>query len=309
MRIHEDVEGWYKFEAVRPDGTKRLLADWFPNLITDAGLERMAGNGDWMRYCQVGSGNTAPNVLDTALANRIAGSDTQQASINGAQAEEPYFCWRRTTIRFAEGVAAGNLSEVGMGWASSGSLFSRALILDSEGDPTTITVAADEILDVTYEFRFYPRLTDVTGSVTLTGNIGGTYDYVMRAASVTSSNGSTGWYIGASGESMARAYALPGTAVYNGDIGLITGRPSGTNTYASSITASPYSAGSLEREFTAAWGPNDGNLSGGIRSFTVKMGIGTFQFRVGLQGTDAAIPKTSDDELSLKFVHSWGRRP
>ena len=51
MRIHEDVEGWYKFEAVRPDGTKRLLADWFPNLITDAGLERMAGNGDWMRYC------------------------------------------------------------------------------------------------------------------------------------------------------------------------------------------------------------------------------------------------------------------
>ncbi|HIQ53190.1 MAG TPA: hypothetical protein EYH51_08015, partial [Pseudomonas pachastrellae] len=202
MRIHEDAEGWYKFEAVRPDGTKRVLADWFPNLITDAGLERMASNSDWLGYCQVGSGNNPPNVLDTALANRVGSSNTAQASASGAQAEEPYFCWQRRTVRFAEGVAAGNLSEVGMGWTSSGNLFSRALILDSEGNPTTITVAADEILDVTYEFRFYPRLTDVTGSVTLTGNIAGTYDYVMRAASVTSSSSSSGWYIAGTGIDM-----------------------------------------------------------------------------------------------------------
>ena len=196
-----------------------------------------------------------------------------------------------------------------MGWAASGSLFSRALILDSEGDPTTITVAADEILDVTYEFRFYPRLTDVTGSVTLTGNIGGTYDYVMRAASVTVSSDGSGWFIGVLGSSMGYAGNLTSQLAMHGEIGPITSTPIGSNSSRSSITVAPYSAGSLEREFTAVWGPNDGNLSGGIRSFLLKMGIGRFQFRLGLQGTDEAIPKTDQDELSLKFVHSWGRRP
>ena len=308
MRVHEEVEGWYKIEAIKPDGSRRVLADWFPNLITDAGLEYMADASNWLQYCQVGSGSSAPKVLDTALAARIASSDSLQSTLDGAQATEPYYVWRRRTVRFNEGVAAGNLSEVGMGWASEGSLFSRALILDSEGDPTTITVAADEILDVTYEFRFYPKTTDDTGSVILSGNIGGEYNYVMRAASVTSSNLSSGWSIGATGTSMGKTPAPSITYARDGDIEGITGSPSGGGYAASSATPQLYENGSLERKMTVVWGPNNGNAPGGIRSFQVKLGIGTFQFRVGLQGTDAPIPKTDQGELSLTFMHSWGRR-
>lgn len=306
MRVHEEVEGWYKIEAIKPDGSRRVLADWFPNLITDAGLEYMADASNWLQYCQVGSGSSAPNVLDTALAARIASSITRQSDTSGAQATEPYYCWLRRTIRFGEGVAAGNLSEVGMGWEAAGSLFSRALILDSQGDPTAISVAADEMLDVTYEFRFYPRLTDVIGEITLGGNIGGTYDYVMRAAKVTQANSSSGWLVSVSGRSMGSSVT---PIAYSGDIAAITSGPSGASSPADSVTGLAYEANSRERKFTAVWGPNRGNATGGLRSFLVNMGIGTFQFRVGLQGTDAPIPKTDQDELSLTFMHSWGRRP
>tara|TARA_R110001606_G_C15330447_1_gene645519 strand:- start:607 stop:1533 length:927 start_codon:yes stop_codon:yes gene_type:complete len=307
MRIHEEVEGWYKIEAIKPDGSRRVLADWFPNLITDAGLEYMGDGADWMRYCKVGSGSTTQSVLDTALAARIASSDLQQATASGAQSTEPYYAWRRRTVRFAEGVAAGNLSEVGMGWASEGSLFSRALILDSEGDPTTITVAADEILDVTYEFRFYPKTTDDTGSVILSGNIGGEYNYVMRASAVTSSSTVGGWATDEWGISMGSAGPFKRCTAFSGDIGEITGAPSGSSQYVS-FASLGYEAASLERKFVATFGPNDANIAGGIRSFQMKMGVGSFQFRVGLEGTDAPIPKTDQDELSLTFMHSWGRR-
>ena len=47
---------------------------------------------------------------------------------------------------------------------------------------TTITPLADEILDVVVEVRYYPPLTDTTGTVTLNGI---DYDYIIRAASIT----------------------------------------------------------------------------------------------------------------------------
>ncbi len=48
---------------------------------------------------------------------------------------------------------------MGIGWNAnpSGALFSRALIVDAEGDPTTIAKLADEQLDVEYEFRVIRR--------------------------------------------------------------------------------------------------------------------------------------------------------
>ena len=156
MQHETQCAGWFKIEATRPDGTRRVLADWFPNLILNGGLDRMGANPDYLSWCQVGSGSTAPVAAQTALVNRIAGTSTQQNNVSGAQASAPYYGWYRRTYRFAQGVAAGNLSEVGVGWATSGSLFSRALILDGGGSPTTITVLSDEVLDVTYELRRYP---------------------------------------------------------------------------------------------------------------------------------------------------------
>lgn len=296
-RTHGEVAGYFTLST-----NKRGVIAEFPNLITNGGLDRMGASADWLSACQVGSGTTTPNVNDSALASRIAGSNLVVATASGAQSSLPYYAWRRNTYRFAQGVATGNIGEVGVGWATTGSLFSRARVLDSGGNPTTISVQADETLDVTYEFRYYPKTTDDTGTVTLTGNIGGVYGWVMRASNVT-----TDWQIAQGGTTQGSA----ATAVFRtGEIGAVTASPSGTLSGAIAVSTSAYSTGSYERAFTVTAGLGEANLVGGIRSlFISPMGLGAFQFRFGLQGTDATIPKTNQDVLSIIVKHSWARRP
>lgn len=294
MQHETQCAGWFKIEATRPDGTRRVLADWFPNLILDGGLDRMGANADYLNWCQVGSGSTSPVAAQTALVNRIAGTNTVQASSTGAQASAPYYGWSRRTYRFAQGVAAGNLSEVGVGWASTGSLFSRALILDGGGSPTTITVLSDEVLDVTYELRRYPGTVDLTGTVVLDGV---THNWVSRASGVTAAGVWTG----------ASAMALDYAQSFNGDIGAVTAlNPSGTSAIMSA-TPLAYSSGSYTRAATVSAGPNDSNLSGGIRSIVIRSNsaaTGRYQIQF-----DPAIPKDNTKVLSLTIQHSWARRP
>lgn len=298
--VHGECAGHFVIST-----NKRGVIARFPNLITDAGLNRMGDNVDWLNWCQVGSGSAAPANGDTSLQSRIAGSNTVQAQTGGAQPSAPYYVFRRKTFRFAEGVAAGNLSEVGVGWATTGSLFSRALILDSLGDPTTLTILADEILDVAYEFRFYPKTTDDTGSVTLTGNLAGTYDWIFRAANVNNANAASGWEVQSSGTSAGSVNASPaGSGALSGNIGAITASPAGTVSDILAPVAAAYVASSLERTFTASIGLDKGNVVGGIRSLQLKLGIGYYQIQF-----DPAIPKTSSDLLTLNFKHTWARRP
>jgi hypothetical protein len=300
--ISAKVSGHFTLTVRRPDGSVRQETS-FPNLITDGGLDRMGANADWLTWCQVGSGSTAPSVTDGSLVNRIAGSNTKQASANGNLSADPYYAWTRNTYRFGTGVATGNLSEVGIGWASTGSLFSRALILDGLGDPTTITILADETLDVTYEFRYYPNLTDITGTTAFTGNLAGSYDWVLRPAQVT---GSTRWQTATNGTSMGNMDTVVSGFVnaYNGALGAVTSFPSGTAASASSLTAAAYSAGSYSRAADIGFALNNGNLSGGISALRFKLGIGTFQI-----GFTPAIPKTASDTLTLTVSHTWARRP
>lgn len=293
MQHETQCAGWFKIEATRPDGTRRVLADWFPNLILDGGLDRMGTNGDYLNWCQVGSGSTAPVAAQTALVNRIAGTNTTQATTNGAQATAPYYGWRRLTYRFAQGAAAGNLSEVGVGWATSGSLFSRALILDGGGSPTTITVLSDEVLDVTYELRRYPGTVDLTGTVVLDGV---THNWVSRAAGVTAASAWGG----------LSNMALDSARAYNGDIGPVTqSAPSGA--YGSlATTPLAYSSASYTRATTVSAGLNDSNLSGGIRSIMIYSNGYTGRYQIQF---DPAIPKDNTKVLSLTIQHSWARRP
>ena len=298
VKAHGEVSGYFVIST-----DKRGEIARFPNLITNGGLDRMGGSSDWLSWCQVGSGSTAPNFNDSGLVNRIAASETRQASTAGAQSAEPYFCWRRNTYRFAQGVAAGNLSEVGVGWASTGSLFSRALILDAQGQPTTITIQSDETLDVTYEFRYYPKTTDDTGQVVLTGNIGGTYSWIFRALGVTSNDPNIGWNIGTVGTMASDLGNSISNLFFDGYVGAITSGPSGQSSSSSALAAG-YSAGSHELAVTISASLDQGNFAAGIGALRAKMGIGTYQI-----GFTPKIPKTANDILSIVVKHSWARRP
>ena len=107
------------------------------------------------------------------------------------------------------------------------------LILDSGGSPTTITVLSDEYLTVIYSYRIYGILADSTGSVTFTGDLGGTYDYKIRHGHL-----STGLYTTSTGYFPKAVmnqsyfyryqYIYPNLA-YDDVIGAINEDPTGTS--------------------------------------------------------------------------------
>lgn len=291
------LAGYYLLEAVKPDGSRRVLANWFENLILDAGLNRM-GTGTYFDYAQVGTGSTAPANSDTALVARVAGTNAVNAQSVGAASSSPYYGYSRKTFRFTAGSATGNLTEVGIGWAASGSLFSRALIKDGFGTPTTITVLSDEVLDVTYELRCYAPLSDSTPSVV---NISGTnYTFVVRSAYATSVEA---W----APENQAVGHASDssgnfGQVVYNGSIGAITSSPSGSSSNRTSVTNSSYANNSYQRDMTAVWDLNQGNVAGGITALHFYTTLGAFQMSVS-----PAIPKDLTKVLTMSFRVSWTR--
>lgn len=274
----------------------------FDNIVLNSGLNRIGTAADWLSACQLGTGTATPLATDTGLASFLGGTTSRQASVSGAQGSAPFFGWHRSTYRFGAGVATGNLTEVGVGWsaAAGANLYSRALILDAALQPTVITKAADEVLDVTYEARLHPPTVDATGNLTIVGS--GTHAFVTRASNVTSGN-EWGLAFNAGGISSEPTFNI----VYAGAIGAVTTRPSGTSSGASSAVNAAYANNSLQRAGSITFGLNNGNV-GGIRSMLVRYGtsnqFGSFQTEF-----TPVINKTAATTLVINALHTWGRRP
>ena len=306
------VGGFWSLEVGKrsADGTelyRRPVAE-FQNLIVDTGMDRIGTNDDWLLQCRVGTGTNAPDESDTALQSQVAATTSTTSSTQSAESTPPYFITRSRTWRFSEGAAAGNLTEIGVGWtAGGGGLFSRALILDGNGDPTSVPVQADEFLDATYQFRMYPFDTDVTGQTTITGS--GTHDYILRASLVTSTSDGTpsfgAWGVGNTGSTggSRNTGSTANSVAYSGDIGSITDSPSSQISQFGGAVNLAYSNGDFYRDFNIPLGLTVGNHANGIRSIRTATGMGPYQIEF-----DPPIMKTSELLLTLNFRHSWARR-
>lgn len=290
------LAGFYKLTATDAvSGKTRVLADWFENLITNTGLERL-GTATSIDRCKVGSGSAAPSVSDTALQAQVAETTTVFAQENGAQTSAPYFGWMRTTYRFGMGAAAGNLSEVGVGWGLG--LFSRALIKDSGGTPTTITVLSTEFLDVTYELRMYAPPTDVSFTTVIAGV---THNCVMRASLANNAN----WWRPALGTnthiSFSNSHAGSEVKVYNGTLGAVTAGPSGS-VATGSQTENAYVASSLQITAALSFGLDQGNVAGGISVLSWASNSGVYQISF-----DPPIAKDNTKTLTINAAIQWAR--
>lgn len=304
-----EMSGHFTIEKLKvaADGkvieASRTKVAGFDNIVLNSGLNRIGTATDWLIACQLGTGTATPLATDTGLASFLGGTTSVQADGNGAQGSAPFFGWRRITYRFAAGVATGNLTEVGVGWsaAAGANLYSRALILDAALQPTVITKAADEVLDVTYEARLHPPTVDATGNLTIVGS--GTHAFVTRAANVTSGNE---WGLVNSAGGL-RAGSPAFNVVYAGAIGAVTTSPSGAQSGASSAVNAAYANNSLQRAGSITFGLNSGNV-GGIRSMLVRYGtngqLGSFQTEF-----TPVINKTAATTLVINALHTWGRRP
>lgn len=293
------VCGFYKFEAVRADGSARVLADWFQNLITDYGLNGMGSGTGGAAYCRIGSGSTAPANSDTALVAQVA-SVARQSAAAGVSSPSPYYGWWRGVYEFPVGAAAGNISEVGVSHLATGAnLISRSLIRDSGGTPVTLTVLSDEILRVTYEFRVYVVETDATATITIKG----------VSTTVTARPGDIGTtptvqnYLQSSQHfrffsQNTYNYVLTGAS---SGIGAITGSPTGTFAPTLAVTHAAYTAGNFYRDSTLTVGGSE--AVGQIGAIYARSGDPVY-WQIGFS---PRINKATGETLTVTARISWAR--
>lgn len=290
-------------------GESRNLAS-FENLILDSGLNRLGTNGATIDGACVGTGTTTPANSQTSLASLLRVTTTQQSRTElSGSTTAPYYAECQMVYRFAAGTAAGNLSEVGLGWDANagantmGGLWCRALIKDSEGNPTTITVLADEVLDIVYTLQLHPPASDITGTFNLSGVA---YQYTLRPAYAATRSGQTCW-TAAGGLFGIKAYNSVSVSAYTGGIGAATTGPSGTAGYNIAIAKQTYVNASNQCVFNITADLNTANLAGGIRSMRFDLSGNCWQAEFSKVSDGSTIPKNNTNVLSFQFWVSWDR--
>lgn len=286
-------------------GESRNLAS-FENLILDSGLNRL-GTGGVIDGACVGTGTTAPANSQTSLASLLRVTTTRQVNSELAgSTTAPYYAEYQTVYRFPAGTAAGNLSEVGLGWNANpwantmDGLWCRALIKDSQGNPTTITVLSDEVLDIVYTLQLHPPTSDITGTFNLSGVA---YQYTLRPAWVNSRMYPISWE---AGRILGGIFDYGATA-FTGGIGAVTSGPSGTAGYNIPLTKQTYVNNSNQCVFTVNVDLNTANLAGGIRSMQFGITGNSWQAEFSRVSDGATIPKDSTNVLTIPFWVSWNR--
>ena len=316
------LAGKYRLEIRKAkDGSLRQELE-FDNLIVDAGMNLFsrATSGFPLSYCMVGTGTTTPTFADTQLANKVAntvlGSGALGTSV-GTSTSEPYYGYGRCTYRFLPGSLNNvNLTEVGISLGNSTTLvFSRALIVDGNGDPTSITVLSDEFLDVTYELRLYPPVDDQTDTITIT-NVG-SINVTRRPIAVTASSNEPGWGPSAASTgalSISRSFisSPENTNLSVRVSGAQTALVAKTNAWnsvatlvatSSSVSYSAYVAGSFEQNMTYILGLDAGNTTGGVGFFQFAIrGLGAYQYLF-----DSKIAKNNTNTLRFNMKAVWSR--
>lgn len=295
-------------------GTRQKVAE-FDNIITNTGLDHLGQTPSFLENCHVGSGTATEAATDTALGSWIAYTSSPPLGGSNYQSTEgtaPYFSKQVIdAYRFDAGEATGTIAEVGIGPNTTNTaLFSRARVKDGVGSPTTITVLADEYLDVTYEFRIYPdhvnsngSTNDGTGSIDISAT---TYNYTIRPAQVTGNS-----YYDCNAVIDVLAVGVNDAIAYSDDaaLGAVTGSPSATENDGASSTGSSgkgtYTPGNYYCDLNFVFALDEANFtsgSGGIKAVQVHSTMGAYQILF-----DSAIPKDNTEILTLPVRFAWAR--
>src|SRR5690606_18784478 len=264
------VEGYFTVELshARTGLVKRRLH--FRNLITDAGLNALAGGtaiNSLINYLAVGTGSSEPSYMDTTLNAEVArtnssgGFGDSDAMVGSGDLVE-YWRRRRTRV-FTEAQANANLAELGFFSASSGgTLWNRQLFRDELGNPTTITKTSEDQLRVTYEYRIYPPWDDVVQEI----EVNGVPVEVVNRPQRVAVNASWGSF---SGASALNGLGIVSTATLQAsETDTLPGRGGfASGTSASSHAVQSYTPGTWYREREARWEPSAANFATGIGLF------------------------------------------
>lgn len=172
-------------EVVRETGFHKnmVLNSWF------AGLVNGTARGDSISYnhVAVGTGTTAVSATQTGLANYLTKKEVADSVTHAVLADSGDNSVYRTTRTwtFAESAVIGNITEVATYALASGSVNSstvahtRALVLDVNGDPSSIALSTGEQLRVVHELELgVSNLMTTTTQDMTTG--GSTVNYTIQ---------------------------------------------------------------------------------------------------------------------------------
>lgn len=303
--------GEVKVIVKRADDTVRLDTGFFPNVITNLGLDAIGDDHNLFTFCAVGGGNSKPLNTNTKLDNFLAAgsqiSSESKYDYDPVRDTEFYKCSRTVGYRF-EGLDNKNISEVGLVGdyrSELHSAFTRTLIKNSAGEPTVITVLSGEILELQYRLWQVFDVKDKDQVVTaMIDGVEVPFNVKIRLAGVGGNLGGSWSYAAVAGAHLTfqgNNYHQFGT----GELGEITGQNSGglTNIYGLSWEA--YQPSTYKRKFYVNTSITDAVHP--IRSFLFFTGLGAYQVRFGTVNGDLPIDKTNQDILQLGFEMSWGR--
>ena len=311
MNTNIGMTGEFRCVVKKSDGSTKIDTGYQKNLILNQGLDFFGGGtGDnMMKYCVIGSGNSQPsytqNKLDNAVVGVVGSAFSSKTDYDAARDGNLYKT--NSVLKYSfNGLNNVNISEVGLASKFSSSidyyLCTRALIKDSSGNPTTITVLSGEILEIYYKLWAVFDITDKTGQVNLLDGVGGSiaYNYKTRLADVGSSGFQAGYYIDLNGSSSAYIYYSAGV-----DLFAITAVPTGSYASISNYTANSYQKGSYKKVFTLNFNVATANDKNRVL-FMAFIGF-YWQIRFGSVANDSPITKTSTQTLSIPIEVSWGR--
>lgn len=291
---------------------KRKLGP-FPNLITNAGLNAI-GNGtkisDLTAYVSVGTDNTPPDVTDVALGAKVDTGYNDDGGYDDVYTAGPsYAYWTGTRTReIPEAYGNGNLTELGFFVdAGVGTMWMRALFLDGEGSPTTVTKTDNEKLRIVYEWRVYLTLIPTTDVLTINAVSTDCENRALRG------NNTDAWglwgilaYLGywSTNEIRASAYENPGgtwPTIDGGGFG-------GSSALATSLTNVAYGSGDFYRDQDLVWDPGVANWGGGIGALTVPFnGFYTYgKHALGVK-FDPHVAKINTQRFTFRCRTAFGR--
>lgn len=283
----------------------------FPNLITNQGLIGYCGGGLNFGYPNivcVGNGTATPTPEDTTLASHLRNSgyfpEIWQSLI--APAAPDWISGVSCTVRFNAGTFDGTtITEIGITNGNSGNpVWCRALILDERGQPSSITVLANEYLDVTYTLYYHPKLDDTEFQFVMDGV---TYNCIARAAYVSTQAFNKYHPL--------QPFAFTFRALYNTQtLGDVTGEPVYSSGGKIELNASNSSVGySSETPYTFKRKCNlalsQGNFDGGIGAALVANDVA---YQNGLHpqtqiSFTPKLPKDSNTEMSFTLARTMAR--
>ena len=304
--------GEYRAVVSSSDGEVIYDSGYQRNLILDQGLNFFGGTkgGYFNQGCVIGSGNTTPAITQTLLDSFVAGvgsgTELTQDYSYVDKGDGLYRLWEQKKYRFT-GLVDKNISEVGLvsqySTYNGGTYYltTRALIKDSAGLPTTITVRAGEVLDIYYKIHKVIDVTDKDFVVNMSDGDGGLVPYNVKVR--PSRVGTSSWSIS------NHAAENPGngrvSTASTGELTSIVSSPSGTKAY-STYYNTTYVEGSFELTVNKIYGLD--HYTSGIRTaFSYYNSFYRYQMRYGKVSDDTMIEKTNRHTLTLPHKIKWGR--